>query len=174
METTITKKKRAPRGTYENTGRPKAELDWDEIADLLRVGVPAQSIADGLGIERTTLYNRCAADNNMTFSTWSQQQRAGGDHSLHRKQFETAMEGDKTMLIWLGKQRLGQSDKNETTQVQKFDTVSVLAGMLISRGLATPETLAQTIQELPFVNQPEDEIEKVVKGFLTSGNDEGR
>ena len=29
--------------------------------------------------------------------------------SIRRKQYELAMAGDKTMLIWLGKQLLGQS-----------------------------------------------------------------
>lgn len=33
--------------------------------------------------------------------------------SLRRKQVELAMAGDKTMLIWLGKNYLGQTDKLE-------------------------------------------------------------
>ena len=33
-----------------------------------------------------------------------------GKQSLRHKQFQKAMEGDKTMLIWLGKQLLGQRD----------------------------------------------------------------
>lgn len=34
---------------------------------------------------------------------------------LRAAQYKAAMEGNTTMLIWLGKQRLGQSDKNELT-----------------------------------------------------------
>ena len=34
--------------------------------------------------------------------------------SLRRKQIELAQDGDKTMLVWLGKQILGQSDKINT------------------------------------------------------------
>ena len=37
-----------------------------------------------------------------------------GKLSIRRKQYELAMAGDKTMLIWLGKQMLGQVDKQET------------------------------------------------------------
>lgn len=35
--------------------------------------------------------------------------------SLRRKQVELALRGDRTMLIWLGKQLLGQSDKTQLT-----------------------------------------------------------
>lgn len=35
---------------------------------------------------------------------------AQGRASIRRKQFELAMEGDRTMLIWLGKQHLKQVD----------------------------------------------------------------
>ena len=37
-----------------------------------------------------------------------------GKLSIRRKQYELAMAGDKTMLIWLGKQLLGQVDRQET------------------------------------------------------------
>ena len=40
-----------------------------------------------------------------------------GKMSIRRKQYELAMTGDKTMLIWLGKQLLGQVDKAETKHV---------------------------------------------------------
>ncbi len=36
---------------------------------------------------------------------------AEGKASLRRMQYQAAMKGDKTMLIWLGKQLLGQSDQ---------------------------------------------------------------
>ena len=44
--------------------------------------------------------------------------KAGREHrnaSLRRKQFEVAIAGNPTMLIWLGKQFLGQADKQEVT-----------------------------------------------------------
>jgi hypothetical protein len=39
--------------------------------------------------------------------------RQTGKMSLKRKQWEVAMGGNVTMLIWLGKQNLGQTDKIE-------------------------------------------------------------
>jgi hypothetical protein len=42
---------------------------------------------------------------------------------LRRKQLEKAMGGDSTMLIWLGKNMLGQSDKSEVKTHQTFSFV---------------------------------------------------
>ena len=39
---------------------------------------------------------------------------AAFDLSIRRKQAEVAMAGNVTMLIWLGKQRLGQRDRFDT------------------------------------------------------------
>lgn len=41
--------------------------------------------------------------------------KASGRCSLRRAQMKLAMSGDRTMLIWLGKQWLDQSDKAEHT-----------------------------------------------------------
>ena len=38
---------------------------------------------------------------------------ADGNQSLRAKQHRMAIDGHPTMLIWLGKQRLGQADKRE-------------------------------------------------------------
>ena len=95
------------------TGRTPAVIDWDTVGKLLEAGCSGESIATQLGIHRTTLYNRCKADLGLTFSTFSQQKKMLGDNLLRAKQYQTAMSGNVTMQIWLGKQRLGQSDKME-------------------------------------------------------------
>jgi len=46
----------------------------------------------------------------MGFSAYSTIKRGEGKELLRAKQFQIAMEGDKTMLVWLGKQYLDQSD----------------------------------------------------------------
>ncbi|MDI6756426.1 MAG: hypothetical protein QME32_00220 [Endomicrobiia bacterium] len=47
--------------------------------------------------------------------------RAEGRSSLRRKQFKAAMDGNITMLIWLGKQYLGQTDKQEFANSEAYD-----------------------------------------------------
>lgn len=96
-------------------GRPKAVIDWAVVGKLLEAGCAGTDIASQLGISPTTLQRRCRAENNVSFAAFSQQKRMSGDNLLRAKQYQTAMSGNTTMLIWLGKQRLGQSDKNELT-----------------------------------------------------------
>ena len=45
-----------------------------------------------------------------------QQKRQEGNDVLFGKQYELAKSGDRGMLIWLGKNRLDQSDKKEIKQ----------------------------------------------------------
>jgi len=94
-------------------GRPKAIIDWDKVGKMCEAGGFARGIAATLGITEDTLGNRCKSDLKLDFSEFRQQKLARGDELLKSKQFQVAMTGDKTMLIWLGKQRLGQSEKNE-------------------------------------------------------------
>ena len=95
------------------TGRTQATIDWDTVGKLLEADCSGESIAAQFGVHRTTLYNRCKADLGLTFSTLSQQKKMLGDNLLRAKQYQTAMSGNVTMQIWLGKQRLGQTDKLE-------------------------------------------------------------
>jgi hypothetical protein len=54
-----------------------------------------------------------------TFSAYAAIKKGEGLELLRAKQFATAMEGDKTMQIWLGKQYLDQKDKTDTTSGDK-------------------------------------------------------
>jgi len=47
----------------------------------------------------------------MNFQQVWDMKSAMGKMSIRRLQFEKAKEGNTTMLIWLGKQYLGQTDK---------------------------------------------------------------
>ena len=94
--------------------RPRLEIDWQRVAKLCQAGCSGVGIASQLGIDEATLRKRCDRDNGVSFSEFRQQNLKSGNDLLHAKQFELAMKGDKTMLVWLGKQRLGQTDKAET------------------------------------------------------------
>lgn len=66
-----------------------------------------------LGIHPDTLYKAVENEYKMTFTAYSQEKKAEGRELLRKKQFDIALDGDKTMLVWLGKQYLGQTDKSE-------------------------------------------------------------
>ena len=42
----------------KKAGRPKAELDLDEVDKLLALGVPKTRIAENFGVSRMTLHTR--------------------------------------------------------------------------------------------------------------------
>ena len=97
------------------TGRTPAVIDWDTVGKLLEADCKTVDIARQLGISEDTLTRRCKRDLDVPFAVFSQQKKMLGDNLLRAKQYKAAMEGNTTMLVWLGKQRLGQSDKNELT-----------------------------------------------------------
>ena len=60
-----------------------------------------------------TLDSACKSAHGVSFSDYYEQKSSNGKASLRRKQWEMALKGDRVMLIWLGKQHLGQADKLE-------------------------------------------------------------
>jgi len=98
-----------------NAGAPKAVINWREVDALLEAGCSGAEVASSIGLNKATIYDRCMKDNGIQFSKYSQQKREKGNSILRAKQYQVAIEdGDKTMLVWLGKNRLDQSDKKET------------------------------------------------------------
>jgi transposase-like protein len=94
--------------------RPQADINWELVAEYLEAGCTGTEIAAMLGISAPTLYDRCQTDNGMMFSEFSQEKKQKGDLILKKVQFEAAIKDkDRTMLVWLGKQRLGQKEKAE-------------------------------------------------------------
>ena len=91
----------------KKVGRPKKELDIEIIQKLASIMCTNVEIAQVVGCHADTL-----ADN---FSEYLKKGREEGKISLRRLQWTKALNGNTTMLIWLGKQWLGQKDKIETT-----------------------------------------------------------
>jgi len=91
-------------------GRPRVNLDWEEIAALCKKGCSATDIAQAYGYTQQTLYMRCIEDNGINWTDFKQHHFSQGNNILHGKQYEIAVNGDKQMLIWLGKNRLRQKD----------------------------------------------------------------
>lgn len=102
-------------------GRPKANIDWNRVNQLLEAGCLHTEIAAYFNIHRDSLYERCLKDNQIDFPTYSKEKKARGESILRAKQYENAIKGNTTMQIWLGKQRLGQREqRDDNTQQQKI------------------------------------------------------
>lgn len=61
--------------------------------------------------EDITGHKRRGTAKKIGFSEAFEKYSANGRSSLRRQQFKAAMDGNTTMLIWMGKQHLGQSDE---------------------------------------------------------------
>ena len=110
----------------DGPGRPLKEINWDMVDKALHIQCTGEEIADMLFIDYDTLVNACKRDKNSNFSDYSKKKRAGGKASLRRMQWKRAEAGSDTMLIWLGKNTLGQVDKPVMEEDDKPKTVKIV------------------------------------------------
>jgi len=95
-------------------GRPRIDINWSQFDKLCGLQCTLREISSYFDCSEDTIENRCKEEHDMLFSEYYAQKAGKGKVSLRRKQFDVAMAGNNTMLIWLGKQYLGQMDKQET------------------------------------------------------------
>jgi len=93
------------------TGRPKIEVDFAEVDKLCQIQCTGEEIASFFEISYDTLERRCKEQFKVSLAEYIKEKSAKGKSSLRRLQWKAAMNGNVTMLIWLGKQYLGQADK---------------------------------------------------------------
>lgn len=87
-------------------GRPKLEIDPEVVRKLAMIHCTMIEIAAVVGCSVDTLEKR--------FADIIKDGKAQGKSSLRRLQWESAQKGNTSMLIWLGKQLLGQRDQVQT------------------------------------------------------------
>jgi hypothetical protein len=100
----------------KKVGRPQAEIDLEQVERLAAIDCTEPEIAAVLGIDYAT-WKRHKKRNPDILET-VERGKENGKASLRRLQWKTASEGNPTMQIWLGKQRLGQQDKKHIEQQQ--------------------------------------------------------
>lgn len=98
--------------------RQKAPIDPDALEKLAALQCTVSEAAAFLEVAQSTLSTRMKTDKVLA-DAW-ERGREMGKLSLRRSQWEAARGGDRTMLIWLGKQWLGQRDRLD--QEVKSDT----------------------------------------------------
>ncbi|NUQ11245.1 MAG: hypothetical protein HUU26_02795 [Gemmatimonadaceae bacterium] len=87
-------------------GRPPIAISWPILDALLSVQATLVEVAEHFGYSEDTIQRAVEREHGVGFAEYSAQKRAKGKLSLRRKQFQLALGGDRTMLIWLGKQYL--------------------------------------------------------------------
>ena len=88
-----------------NMARPQKPADAELIGDLAGIGCTMKEIAILTDLSEDTL--------NRRFAGVIEKGRENSRSSLRRMQYKAAEAGNITMMIWLGKQMLGQKDKTE-------------------------------------------------------------
>jgi len=97
--------------------RPEKEIDWEKVDYYLMAGCSGAEIASHFCLSPDTLYDRTCAKYGKNFSSYSHELRQKGDSLIRAKQFDKAIKGDNVMLVWLGKNRMGQKETHENTNV---------------------------------------------------------
>ena len=92
------------------------KAEWKLIDDLFESNCSIAETSASVGVSHDTLSNRIFELYKITAEEYKRIKKSKGNSALRKKQFDLAKEGDKSLLIWLGKQRLDQSDKKEIKQ----------------------------------------------------------
>lgn len=114
---------------------PKKKIELSEterVEKLASYGLTNKEIAEALGYDENTL--------KRNFEIFLTKGKGNLKKRLKRKQIEVAMKGNVVMLIWLGKQYLGQTEKavelgEYKIIVERFDVAagSSVEGVIQSR-----------------------------------------
>ena len=92
-------------------GRPKKEIDKELFEDLCKILCTKDEICNILNVDEKTLTKWCKKIYREGFSDIYKKLTDDGKSSLRRAQYKAALSGNATMLVWMGKQFLGQTDK---------------------------------------------------------------
>ena len=116
------KKVKAKKG---KVGRPKIELNLGELERLSRLNCTMPEISAYFDIPLRTLEDKFTNEPDVRKAI--EKGRATGMLSLRRKQIQIMEDtNNSTMAIWLGKQMLGQTDRQEIRQDINIEERKVL------------------------------------------------
>ena len=105
-------------------GRKKIVVDWKKVDAMCKIQCTAEEICSVLDLSEDTLTRRCKEEFDVTFAEYSKQKREAGKASLRRMQWAMA-EKNPAMAIFLGKNILGQSDKQHLDHTTGGEKLSI-------------------------------------------------
>ena len=99
-------------------GRPKKyNIDTEQVEKLAGLGCSNTEIASFFGVGEHVI--------RKSYAEFLEKGRDKGKIRLRQWQMKAAERGNVAMLIWLGKQMLGQTDKQEITTTELPEGFSV-------------------------------------------------
>ena len=94
-------------------GRPRIEIDMALLEELAKIQCTEVECAAVLRVSIDTIERAVKEAGFSSFPEFIKAHSADGKTSLRRAQMKLALDGNATMLIWMGKQHLGQRDKSD-------------------------------------------------------------
>ena len=94
-------------------GRPEKEMDWRLLDSILQYGASLIDCSELLEMSEDSIQRKIKEESGQTFSEYRESKKSKIRMKLRQKQYEMAMNGNVALLIWLGKNELGQKDKLE-------------------------------------------------------------
>lgn len=100
------------------------EADFEKVRNLCAIQCTGEEVASVMGVDYDTL-NRILRDKyGMQFKEYFKIYSSQGKASLRRSQWKAAEKGNTTMLVWLGKQYLEQTEKVENNNMERVVIVN--------------------------------------------------
>ena len=130
-----------PEVEKRGVGRPAAKIDWDLVDKLLEADLLGTEIASHLGVAAITLYRHCEEEKKVNFDAYRREKVAKGDGKIKIAQYALALEKDRGMLIWLGKNRLKQKDVWSSDVVPNDTALDKLTDEIKSHKTNTPQII---------------------------------
>jgi hypothetical protein len=93
------------------TGRPKVAIDYDVLETMLQYGATCTDCAGRFLCSNDTIERGIKSRYHMTFAELSDKLMHKVRLKLRQKMFESAMNGNTAIMIWLSKQWLGMKEE---------------------------------------------------------------
>ena len=88
------------------------KIDFEQVKKLCEIQCTLDETAGIVGVDRVSFMKYIDEKTSLTWRGFCQRYGAGGKAALRRAQFKAALDDrNPAMLIWLGKQMLGQKEK---------------------------------------------------------------
>lgn len=147
-------------------------IDWDLARQMLEMGCDADEVAGKMGVSRESVKKRCLGEQGLTWAEFEQQCQSVLKFKLRSMQVRVALgydrkgpggtvvhvKPDTQMLIHLGKQILGQSDKLDIKALYQGYIIEDSSGAVINAS-ADEELPPGIIDGIAVVMTDDDEQE---------------
>lgn len=138
----------------KKTGRKLKSINAGQVEKLASYGCTNCEIADFFSVDEATIRKR--------FSENIAKGRNCGKIRLRKIQFEKAMRGNVPMLIWLGKNILGQQDKQE---IEHSGSINQPYGVLVVKEQTSKQEWLVNVQEKEAQQALDDEESRAKYGI---------